>query len=364
MTVTTLSVPLLNANEDELLVAGLFVSEGDEVRAGQLIAALESTKATTDVEAPSAGFVRRLSIAEDQRVRVGDLICHLTETADEALPEPAAKSSANEDGVNATRRARELAAEHDIELSILGVDGIIKERDVRAYLDSHAPAAPAPSIEVPIQGGAEIVIWGAGGHARVIIDLIRESHRDLRIIGALDDGTSPPEAVLGVPVIGSSTRLPELRDRGLNLAALGIGAVTRNAVRRDLHRTLTEHGYRVPAMVHTRASVEPSARIAEGAQVFAGAIVGSNVDVGVNAIVNSGVVVSHDCRIADHVHLTPGAIVAGNVAVGEASVVGMGVTVYLGVTIGAGCTISNGVHVLRDVPDGTWLRSTQDAEGS
>lgn len=353
--------PLLNANEDEVLVVGVYVTEGAPVRAGELLFSLETTKASNDVDAPRAGYVRRLSVAEGDRVPVGRLLCVLTDTPDEPLDEKL-EQPVLADGVRATRRARELAEEHGVDLVALGVEGIIKERDIEAYLQrsGRAPRGrPAvPAFAAPLAGPNPVVVLGAGGHARVLVDLVREARRDLTLIGAVDDGDVLPSDVLGVPVIGTSEQLVELRERGVEEAILGVGAVTHNATRVELYRRLVTLGFRVPNLVHPRASIEPSVRLGAGNQVFAGAIVGSNAKLGDNVIVNSGVVVSHDCTIGSHTHLTPGALLAGGVTIGESTVVGMGVTIYLGVTIGRDVVISNGVHVLKDVPDGTVLRGS------
>ncbi len=362
MSIEILRVPLLNANEDELIVVGIHVDDGAQVAAGTLLFSLESTKASTDIEAPRAGFVRAIGVKEEQRVAVGATLCLLTDEADEPLPD--AVTRVEDDDVRATKRARELAVAHGVELGALGVDGIIQERHVRAVISGAAAAEPLAPLGPPrafelVGGGRDLVILGAGGHARVLIDLIREGRRDLHLVGVVDDGASPPDEVLGVPVLGSSARLPELRERGVRWAALGVGAVTHNATRIHLFEKLTAFGFELPCLVHPRAAVEPSVRfLGPGVQVFASATVGSNVELGANAIINSGVVVSHDCRIGAHAHLTPGAILAGAVTVGENTVVGMGVTAYLGLTIGRDVVVSNGVHLMRDVPDGTLVKTS------
>lgn len=350
-------VPLLNANEDELVVVGVHVADGAEVRAGELLVSLESTKAANDIEAPVAGYVRALSVSEGERVEVGRVLCVITATLDEALPVLGDTGDARDGEVRATRRARELAEAHGVDLARLEVRGIVKERDVLRALEkdrARRPAAPRPA---PLEGPSPIVILGAGGHARVLVDVIREGHRDLTIIAAVDDADDAPADVLGVPVIGGTDRLAELRAGGVDRAALGVGAVTHNATRAQLYAQLESLGFRVPTLIHPRASIEPSVRMGSGNQIFAGAVVGSNATLGDNVIVNSGVVVSHDCSIASHVHLTPGAILAGGVIVGENTVVGMGVTIYLGVKVGRDVVISNGVHVFHDVPDGSIVRA-------
>jgi sugar O-acyltransferase (sialic acid O-acetyltransferase NeuD family) len=364
LTAHTINVPMVNANEDEVVIRQVRVEEGRRVQAGEILCSVETTKAAVDVEAPVDGYVRQLGVRDDERVPVGAVICVLTATLEEAVEAPSsARATADGTAARATLKAQMLADSNGIEISDLGLDRIVKESDVRNYLAragrrtaAAAPAAPAAAQpDSAGRTGRRIVVLGAGGHARVLIDLVREGYRDRVIVGTVDDDPSAEADCLGVPLLGASDQLPKLRADGIEEALLGVGAVTNNSLRAQLYRKLLEAGFHVPTLIHPRAAVEPSARMLPGCQIFAGAIVGSNVALGENVIVNSGTVVSHDCVIGSHAHITPGAILAGGVSVGEASVIGMGVTVYLGVRIGANVTIGNGVHVFRDVPDNASL---------
>jgi sugar O-acyltransferase (sialic acid O-acetyltransferase NeuD family) len=349
---TAIRVPLVNANEDELRVVAVSVREGDRVDKGALLCVVESTKATFEVEAPEAGFVRQLSVRSDAQVRVGSLVCVLTPTPDEALdPGAVGETVRGTAEVRATRRARQLAEQHGIDLSTLDVSGIIKTEHVeRALAGVRAAASPTGAR------GDRLVVLGAGGHARMVIDLLRSSRPDLHVVGLLDDGSDVPREVNGVPVLGTSERLGPLRAEGVRYAALGIGAIHDNTVRAALYRRLIDAGFVVPNLVHRSAIVEPSATMGQGNQVFAGAIVGAGASLEDNTVVNSGAIVSHDCVIESHAHITPGAILGGHVKVGTGAIVGMGVTVYVGVRIGRDAVIYNGTHVRADVGAGAVAR--------
>ncbi len=364
--------PQLNANEEELDVVEVNVEEGQQVRRGEVLCTLESTKATVDVEAPRAGFVRALSAVAGERVRVGEPLCGITESREEPVTVERPAREAGE-GPRATRRAEELADQYGLDLSRVPTAGIVTEKevlrvlekngaDLRSPEDRPGPPAATPMVKVRRPPGTAIVILGAGGHARVVIDTLREGRRDLHLLGIVDDGERPPADVLGVPILGDSRRLMELRERGVTLAALGVGAVTHNALRAELFQRLRRQGFHQPNLIHPRAVVEPSAHLGEGNQIFAGAVVSSAVRLGDGCIVNSGAVVSHDCVLGDHVHVTPGAVLAGGVSIGDRTVVGMASTVYLGVTVGRDVVLTNGSHVFHDVADETVWRA-QDQSG-
>jgi len=364
-----LRVPLLNANEDEVAVVDVRVREGAEVRSGDVLLVVESTKAALDVEAPCSGYVRNLRVEKGQRAKVNSLLCVLTASPDEpvSISEAAlGEAGLSEAGLSQdrpfriTRKAQELAERHGLDVSSLGLTGIIKESDVERLLQTQSKTADVSNhkrerLAVPPGAGQPVLVYGASGHARVLIDLMRLTG-ELFPVAAVDDSSSDEE-VLGVPVIGNSSMFAKLRADGIERAVLGIGSVNNHPARAKLYERLVAGGFNVPNLIHPRAMVEPSVVMGVGNQILAGAVVGSAAKLGDDTIINSGTVVSHDCVIASHTHLSPGAILAGGVEVGENTLVGMGATVYLGVRIGSKVIIANGSHIMKDVPDGSVIRS-------
>ena len=345
-------VPLLNANEDEVEVVAVLVQEWAQVRTGEVLCVVESTKATVDVEAPASGYVRNLEMRRGKRARVGDVVCAITENPSERVEVPAeSRGTAGE--IRATKKARELAEKHGIDLTSIRADGIITEQHVQAILPQQSVRAVRGDSK---PSGDRVVVYGASGHAKVVLDILRTAHKELRVEAIVDDSAKLKE-LFGVPIVGTSDMLGELHQRGVGNAVLGIGSVTNHKARRGLYEKLVHAGFHMPNVIHARADIEPSVKMGAGNQIFAGAVIGSDAEIGDDTIINSGVVVSHDCIIGSHTHLAPGAILAGGVKVGENTLVGMGVTIYLGVSIGSNVTISNGIAIMSDVPDHAVVRA-------
>ena len=359
-----IKVPQINANEAEVEVVEVAVEEGQAVEAGEVICTLESTKATLDLEAPQGGYVRALAVEVGQRVAVGTPICALTQSPDEEVTQAQVPTSTGVEAGSVTRRAAALIAQHGLDPGDIDSHGIVTERDVlrhlgggasrdlRATKDRPRPGRSAYGDTPDVGGPGAVVLYGAGGHARVVIEMIRQGRPDLEVVAVVDDGQDCPKEVLGIPVVGDASHLATLRERGVGLAALGVGAVTHNALRATLFDRLVQLGFELPNLIHPSASVEPSVRMGRGNQIFAGAVISSAVTLGDNGIINSNAVVSHDCRLGDHVHVTPGAMLAGGVTVGPRSVIGMGVTIYLGVEVGADVVVPNGSHLVEDLRQG------------
>lgn len=197
----------------------------------------------------------------------------------------------------------------------------------------------------------QVVGVGAGGHAAVLLDILR-FYPEYEVVGLTD---ARPEtwgqSVLGVPVLGGDDLLPRLRAQGVHHAFVAVGSTRSTGMRARLFRVLKELGFSCINLVHPQATVAPSVEMREGVAVMAGAVVNPGARLGCNVIVNTGAIVEHHCRIGDHVHIAPGARLAAEVAVGEGSHIGIGATVLQGVRIGRGVTVGAGAVVLRDVPD-------------
>ena len=184
---------------------------------------------------------------------------------------------------------------------------------------------------------AIINLFGAGGHAKVIKDIIEAQGDKVEVM--YDD--SPHCSVIhNIPVVKTSdTKLrPPL--------IISIGS---NKVRKIIaDRYPIEYG----KAVHPKAIVSPHSQIGNGTVIMQGAIIQSDAEIGKHCIINTGASVDHECKIGDFAHISPRATLCGNVSVGEGSWIGAGSVVIPGVNIGKWCTIGAGSVVIKDVPDG------------
>lgn len=190
-----------------------------------------------------------------------------------------------------------------------------------------------------------VVVLGAGGHAKVVLEVLREQGR--RVHGLVDADPTPRQ-VLGVPVLGDDAILPQLRTQGVTEAFVALGD---NQLRLRLAAKLSALGFSMPPAVSSSSTVSRSAQLGQGALVAPRAVINAEASVGDQTIINTGAVVEHDCRIDAGAHLGPGAVLTGAVCVGEAAFVGAGATVIPGRRIGAGALVAAGACVTLDVAD-------------
>jgi UDP-perosamine 4-acetyltransferase len=191
----------------------------------------------------------------------------------------------------------------------------------------------------------KLLLLGAGGHAKAVIEVARAAGAEL--VGLVADGSA--QKVMGVPVIGTDADLPRLRAEGIEAAFAAIGD---NALRQRLITTLRGLGFALPALLHPRAVISPSATLGAAVVAMPLAFVGAEAFIGDGVILNAGAIVEHDGRIGAAAHIAPGATLAGNAAVGERALVGAGAAARPGVRIGADAIVGAGAVVVADVPAG------------
>jgi len=180
-------MPALSPTMEEGTLAKWLVKEGDTVTSGDIIAEIETDKATMEFEAVDEGTIGKIIVAEgSEGVKVNALIAVLLEDGEEAsdaalssapaddagnkaaakavtaepatptnaepssAPAPAAPAASDGTRIFASPLARRIAADQGLDLSALkgsGPHGRIVKADVLAAGD--APAKPAPAATSP-----------------------------------------------------------------------------------------------------------------------------------------------------------------------------------------------------------------------
>lgn len=195
-----------------------------------------------------------------------------------------------------------------------------------------------------------MILLGSGGHARVLLDVLRLRGR--RVLFAVDaDAATHGRSVAGIVVRGGDDLVQEYAPDQV-LLVHGVGSVRQCESRCQLFERMKSRGYGFARIVHPSAVIASSTVLGEGVQILAGAVVQPDCRLDENVIVNTNASVDHDGWIGRHAHVGPGATLCGGVVVGERSHVGTGATIVQGRTIGARALIGAGAVVLRDVPDG------------
>lgn len=190
---------------------------------------------------------------------------------------------------------------------------------------------------------SHLVIWGAGGHGKVVLDAAR-AMKGFELIAIIDDDAAKVNLALGgIPVGGQPDQLCRFAGSGFVIA------IGNNIVRCQCFMRACREGLLPERIVHPSAIVAPSAVIGPGTAVLPGAIVNAGAVIGANCIVNSGAIVEHDCTIGDHVHIAPRAVIGGGATVGKLALVGLGAILLPGCVVGEQTVVGAGSVVLKEV---------------
>jgi sugar O-acyltransferase (sialic acid O-acetyltransferase NeuD family) len=192
---------------------------------------------------------------------------------------------------------------------------------------------------------------GAGGHSKVVIEIIQLAN-EFEIVGLLDaDEQKAGTEVLGIRVLGDDSLLPQVFERGVRHVFMGLGSLGDTNVRRALYEKVCAIGFDVISAIHPRAVVSEFARLGAGATIMASAVVNPGSVIGTNVIINTGAIVDHDCVVGNHVHVASGACLSGGVRVGNGSHIGAGAVIRQSLSIGNNSVVGAGSVVVQDVPD-------------
>jgi UDP-perosamine 4-acetyltransferase len=195
-----------------------------------------------------------------------------------------------------------------------------------------------------------VILIGAGGHAKVLIEALEAS--GVEILALTDaDRARWGARLLERRIEGGDDWLLKQPAASIRLVN-AVGSVDRESLarRRAVFEKFHAAGYRFAQVVHPSAVVSRRAALGEGTQVMAGAVIQADAEIGANSLINTRASVDHDSRIGAHVHVAPGAVLSGGVTLGDAVHVGTGAILKQGVRIGEGALVGAGAVVLRDVP--------------
>lgn len=189
------------------------------------------------------------------------------------------------------------------------------------------------SSSKPIDAGPPLLIFGAGGHGRVLVDAALLTHQWSRIVVSdrkLPDGQS--ELLPGVDLLTVAA--------ALTLCPSVHVAIGNNQFRQ---KEAGAWGHeRLVSVVHPAAVVSTFSSLGAGCFVAAGAVIGPSAHLGMGVIVNHGAVVDHDVEVGSFSHIAPNASLGGHVKLGQRVLVGSGAVVLPSIVMGDDVTVGAG----------------------
>lgn len=190
------------------------------------------------------------------------------------------------------------------------------------------------------------IIFGAGGHGKVVLDILCECGVDRSDISFVDSNAGG--SVLGVRILR-----PRAADKLVQCQyVIAIGDCEARA---KVYDGMLKTQHLLSTVVHPSATVSRFATLGPGVCVAAQAHIGPGAIVGRGTIINTGAVVEHDSHVGEWCHIGPGAKLCGGVRVGRGTFIGANAVIKPGIKIGSGVRIGCGAAVVKNIPDRcTW----------
>jgi len=173
-----MAVAIIFPKLDEAMRSGKIVrwlkNEGDQVEKGEVILEIESEKTAFEIEAETSGILSKIMAKAGDEVPVGTTIAFILQPGEEApdvaepvivrakeeKPVEAPKADKGTSEIKASPLAKNIAKEHNIDLSLVagtGPGGRITKEDVLRVLEEGKSVIAPPTREAPELAEEEIV---------------------------------------------------------------------------------------------------------------------------------------------------------------------------------------------------------------
>lgn len=193
-----------------------------------------------------------------------------------------------------------------------------------------------------------IIIVGCGGHAKSLVDII-ERQGLYKIVGFIEPKMNKHFEYRGYKIIATDAEFEHLFSDGIKYAAIGIGYLGKENVRKKIYQTLKTIGFSFPIIIDPSAIIANDVSIGEGSMIGKAVVLNSQARIGKMTIINTSALIEHECIVGDFSHVAIGVNVCGNVTIEENSFIGAGSTIIQGKRIGKNCLVGAGSLVLSHI---------------
>jgi sugar O-acyltransferase (sialic acid O-acetyltransferase NeuD family) len=196
----------------------------------------------------------------------------------------------------------------------------------------------------------QVVIIGAGGFAREVLDVFdacNKDNQDYQVLGYIVESRYgiPGTLVNGKPILGDFDWFAQ--HPGDIFAICGVGAP---AIRYRLIKRAMEYDVRFCNAIHPTAVLTPWITMGKGIVITAGCILTNQIQVGSHVHINLGCTIGHDAILEDFVTMAPGVHVSGKVRLSMGCYIGTGANIIEQVSIGEWAIVGAGSTVVKDIP--------------
>ena len=188
------------------------------------------------------------------------------------------------------------------------------------------------------------IILGNGGHAAVLTEILLQQNVNILGYTAPEKEKNP----FDLNYLGDDEIILRFKPSDVQLV-IGIGMLAPHSLKKKIYERFKSLGFCFNNVIHSAAIVSPYAKLGEGVQIMAGAIIQIGCSIADNTIINTGAIVDHDCQVGKHIHIAPGVKISGAVTIRDNTHIGTGATIIQGISVGENCLIAAGAVVVKDI---------------
>lgn len=190
----------------------------------------------------------------------------------------------------------------------------------------------------------DLVIIGAGGYGREIVDLVHQINKvekTWNLLGLIDDKvTKTPE---GYPVLGDLKYLLERKDRPYFIIS-----IANPEVRERIARCCLVAGFPAATLIHPSVIQNPGSSVGEGTILYIQCLLGSNAKIGSFCILDGYCRIGHDTEIGDFCSLMPETLIGGESHLGAKCYCGQRTTMLNRISVTPHCTFGSCSCIVKD----------------
>ena len=351
-------VPSLGVNESEGLIQEWTCTRGQFVNEGEIIALVETTKVTVEVEACASGYIDPLVNLEDE-VSEGQCVALISLDEKEinnnrSMFDHKLQQRDIAPDYTATKKAELLAAELGVDLSLVAesIEGIIRSEDVEKFHENISSEEAKYSLQPRLKrgfNGRVLVIGGGKGATQLLSILVHEEGTE--VIGILDDTPAKQgKNVKDVPILGVFSDLDSIA-RKHNVDSVICSVSTSIDFRRRVFEECNRLGIEMANAIHPSAVFDDDVVIGKGNFIGANCYFGNSVTIGNYSFISSGCIFEHHNVLGDGLSTGPSVSTSGSVTFGSNVRIGTGVYFEPNLKIGDHVVVSSGSCVVSHVPD-------------
>jgi len=189
-----------------------------------------------------------------------------------------------------------------------------------------------------------LLIIGTGGQGKVVLDCAKNYYDTITFM--TNDKNSL--GINGYPIIYEQEITLDKILKNYDEVIVAIG---NNNARLNISLEYESKGIKLATIIHPKAVISDTAEIGCGTVVFANAVINPSAKIGKACIINTGVIIEHDCVLENGVHISPNTAMGGTVFIGEKTWVCVGSSIANNIKIGNNSIIGAGAVIIKDIPN-------------